>query len=119
MSVRSTNSQVLRKIRHTRIRSRVHGSAERLRLSVSRSIQHVYAQVINDETGRTLAAVHDSEVKGDQLSKTAIAHEVGLLLAQKAKTLGLSKVVFDRGGFRYHGRVKAEAEGARKGGLQF
>ena len=119
MSVRSKNSKVLRQARHVRIRARVRGSEARVRLSVSRSLQHLYAQLINDDSGRTLAAVHDSEIKDAKLTKTERALAVGKLLAAKAVKQGINKVVFDRGGFRYHGRVKAVAEGARAGGLQF
>lgn len=119
MSVLLKTKLEKRQARHRRVRSLVKGQEARLRLSVSRSLQHVYAQLINDETGVTVAAVHDHEIKGEKLTKTARAEAVGKLLAEKAKAKGATKVVFDRGGFRYHGRVKAVAEGARAGGLQF
>jgi len=119
MSVRSKNSKVLREARHARIRSRVRGTEARLRLAVSRSLKHIYVQLINDDTGRTLVAAHDNEIKDAKLTKTNKALAVGKLLAEKAVKKGVTKVVFDRGGFRYHGRVKAVAEGARAGGLQF
>lgn len=103
--------------RHVRVRKMVEGSAERPRLAVYRSLKHIYAQVIDDTTGRTLAAASDLALgdgkKGDR------ANEVGKLVAQRAKEAGITRVVFDRAGFRYHGRVKAVADGAREGGLEF
>ncbi len=119
MSVRFSSRAAVRGARHLRVRAKVRGTAERLRLSVFRSLKYVYAQIINDETGRTMVSAHDKEIKGAKLTKMARAEAVGKLLAEKAKTKGITKVVFDRGGFRYHGRVKAVAEGARAGGLQF
>lgn len=119
MSVLFKTKLQKRQARHRRVRAQVQGDEARLRLSVSRSLKHVYVQLINDETGRTVAAVYDLEIKGEKLTKMARAEAVGKLLAEKAKAKGISKVVFDRGGFRYHGRVKAVAEGARAGGLQF
>ena len=112
-----------RKIRHLRIRARVVGTAQRPRLAVFRSLNHIYAQVIDDTTGRTLAAV-DSRA-ADFRSKTkaggnvAAAKIVGELLAARAKAAGISQVVFDRGGYQYHGRVKALADAARAAGLGF
>ena len=103
--------------RHRRVRGRITGTAERPRLAVFRSNTVVYAQVIDDEKGHTLAAA-DSRVAavGD---KTAKAKATGLLVAERAKAAGITNVVFDRGGFLYHGRVKALADGAREGGLEF
>jgi large subunit ribosomal protein L18 len=106
--------------RHRRVRGKVRGSAERPRLLVFRSNRGVFAQLIDDDTGRTLAAASWLELpksfKGD---KTEQAAEVGKRLAQAAKKAGVESVVFDRGGYLYHGRVKALAEGAREGGLSF
>ena len=112
-----------RKIRHLRIRTRVIGTAERPRLAVFRSLNHIYAQVIDDTSGRTLAAVDsrapDFRQKVKAGGNVAAAKIVGELLAQRAKAHGITQVVFDRGGYQYHGRVKALAEGAREGGLVF
>jgi large subunit ribosomal protein L18 len=106
--------------RHRRVRGKVRGSAERPRLLVFRSNRGVFGQLIDDDTGRTLAAASWLELpksfKGD---KTEQAAEVGKRLAQAAKKAGVESVVFDRGGYLYHGRVKALAEGAREGGLSF
>ena len=103
--------------RHVRVRKRVEGSGERPRLAVYRSLKHIYAQVIDDTTGRTLAAASDLSL-GDG-KKGERAAEVGKLVAQRAKDAGITRVVFDRAGFRYHGRVKAVADAAREGGLEF
>jgi large subunit ribosomal protein L18 len=116
MSVKTVEQARTR--RHKRIRGRLAGTAERPRVSVYRSNRSIYAQAIDDVTGTTLVAVRSSEVDptGD---KTAVAGRVGLLLAERAKAKGIVAVVFDRSGYLYHGRVKALAEGAREGGLQF
>jgi large subunit ribosomal protein L18 len=108
-----------RRRRHRRVRGRVTGSAERPRLSVARSNKRIYAQLIDDERGHTVAAAgsHEGALRG--LSKGEAAGEVGKLLAERAKGAGVSRVVFDRGGYKYHGRVRALAEGAREGGLEF
>ena len=107
--------------RHARLRKQVTGTAERPRLAVYRSLTHIYAQVIDDGQGRTLVAASDVEkaLRGGTGNKTERAKAVGTAVAQKAKGAGVSKVVFDRGGNRYHGRVKALAEAAREAGLQF
>ncbi len=109
--------------RHRRVRRKIGGTPERPRLSVFRSLNHIYAQIIDDVAGRTLVAASttDAEVKGqvDGKNKTAEAEVVGRVLAGRAKDKGISSVVFDRGGYLYHGRVKALAEGARGAGLQF
>jgi large subunit ribosomal protein L18 len=112
-----------RTLRHLRIRRKVIGSAERPRLAVFRSGGHIYAQLIDDATGRTLAAA-DSRSKAfrERMPRTgnaAAAKAVGELLAERARARGIQQVVFDRGGYQYHGRVKALAEGARAGGLVF
>jgi large subunit ribosomal protein L18 len=107
-----------RKRRHRRVRGKVSGSAERPRLAVSRSNLRIYAQLIDDDRGHTLAAAgsHEAALKG--LPKGEAATEVGKLLAERARAAGVERVVFDRGGYKYHGRVRALADGAREGGLQ-
>jgi large subunit ribosomal protein L18 len=114
---------VARNRRRARVRARVRGTDVRPRLSVFRSNRHIYAQVITDESGRTLLAVstQSPELRG-QLKRSgdvAAAKEVGLLLARRCREKGITRVVFDRNGFLYHGRVRAVAEGAREGGLEF
>jgi large subunit ribosomal protein L18 len=108
-----------RQRRHRRVRGRVAGTAERPRLSVARSNKRIYAQLIDDERGHTLAAAgsHESALRG--LAKGDAAGEVGKLLAERGREAGVSRVIFDRGGYKYHGRVKALADGAREGGLEF
>lgn len=105
---------------HERIRQRVRGAGQRPRLAVFRSLGHIYAQVIDDERGHTLAAASsnekDSEITGGNV---AGAKAVGRLIAERAKNKGIGKVVFDRGGYLYHGRVKALADAAREAGLEF
>jgi large subunit ribosomal protein L18 len=103
--------------RRRRVRAKVRGSAERPRISVFRSNRGISAQLIDDDSGRTLAAVNWTESDLRPLDPTAQAQKVGELLAQRAQAAGVSVAVFDRGGYRYHGRVKALAEGAREGGL--
>ncbi len=109
--------------RHRRVRKFITGTPERPRLNVFRSEAEIYAQVIDDVAGRTLAAAssidHELRAKVAGLKKTEQAQLVGELVARRAKEKGISQVVFDRGGFRYIGRVKALADGARKGGLEF
>lgn len=117
----STEKQ-LRRLRVKRgIRKRIYGTPERPRLTVFRSNSHIYAQIIDDTQGKTLVAFSSntkamSEHTG---TKTEISMQVGKLLAEKASALGVSKIVFDRNGFKYHGRVKALAEGVREGGIIF
>lgn len=112
-----------RKIRQIRVRKNVSGTAERPRLNVFRSLAEIYAQVIDDESGTTLVSASsiDAELrpKMDGLKKIDQAALVGKSIAERAKAKGVTKVVFDRGGFRYSGRVKALADGAREGGLEF
>lgn len=112
-----------RKRRHLRVRKKVFGTPERPRLSVYRSLKHMYAQIIDDTRGHTLvsASTLDPELRGKlaQTGNVEAAREVGRVLAQRAKSAGIEKVVFDRGGNLYHGRVAALAEGAREGGLDF
>jgi large subunit ribosomal protein L18 len=105
--------------RHRRIRGKVVGSAERPRLAVARSNKRIYAQLIDDARGHTLAAAGSHEADLRDLAKGPAANEVGKLLAQRAKQAGVEQVVFDRGGYKYHGRVKSLADGAREGGLEF
>ena len=105
--------------RHRRVRGRVQGSAARPRLAVFRSSKGIYAQVIDDDAGVTLAAASTLQLGGASGTKSDKAAEVGKLVAQRAREAGVAKVVFDRGGYLYHGRVKALADGAREGGLEF
>jgi large subunit ribosomal protein L18 len=106
---------------HDRIRLRVRGSEERPRLAVFRSLKHIYAQVIDDRKGYTLAAASSGEKKSGVSNggNLAGAKEVGKLIADRAKAKGVKKVVFDRGGYLYHGRIKALADAAREAGLEF
>ena len=110
-------------MRHARVRRKIGGTSERPRLSVYRSLNHVYAQVIDDSQGVTIASASSLEnaIKSqmDSKRKVDVAELVGSLVGERAKEKGVSQVVFDRGGYRYHGRVKALADAARKGGLVF
>ena len=106
-----------RERRHLRVRSKVAGTAERPRLVVYRSLKHIYAQLVDDARQRTLMTVSDLTVESGKKSERAT--EVGKTIAQKAKAAGITQVVFDRAGYRYHGRIKAVADGAREGGLEF
>ena len=110
-----------RQKRHERIRLRLSGSAERPRLAVFRSLNHIYAQVIDDTTGKTLAAASslEKELKTAGQKKTEEAKSVGRLIAERARSAGIERVVFDRAGFRYHGRIKSLADAARDAGLEF
>src|SRR5579875_2237398 len=105
--------------RRRRVRAKVHGTAERPRISVFRSNRGISAQLVDDVAGRTLAAVNWTESDLRTLSPMDQARQAGAALAQRAKAAGVQSAVFDRGGYQYHGRVKALAEGAREGGLQF
>lgn len=109
--------RVQREKRRKRLRRRIYGTAERPRLSVYRSNVHIYAQLVDDDEGNTLAAADSREV-GDAENRTEAARKVGELVAQRAKDADIETVVFDRGGNKYHGRVAALAEGARSGGLK-
>lgn len=108
-----------RQRRKTGLRKRIIGTSERPRLSVHRSNKHMYAQIIDDMSGRTLAAASTQSVEVAKGSDVGAAKEVGKALAEKAKAAGVELVTFDRSGFKYHGRVKAVAEGAREAGLKF
>jgi large subunit ribosomal protein L18 len=121
---RYTTREEKRRVRRYRIRKKVVGASERPRISVYRSLNHIYAQLIDDVGGRTLAMASDAlpEVAtrvGDGKGKVGRAKAVGMVLAERAKALGITRACFDRGGYLYHGRVKALAEGAREGGLEF
>jgi large subunit ribosomal protein L18 len=105
--------------RRRRVRAKVSGTAERPRISVFRSNRGVFAQLVDDDAGRTIAAVQWTEVELRSLKPMEQATEAGKLLASRAKAAGIDSAVFDRGGYQYHGRVKALAEGAREGGLTF
>ncbi len=121
--IRKPSRNELRKRRHRRVRKKVHGTPERPRLNVFRSLNHIYAQIIDDEAGVTLVAAstidRELRAKMEGLSKTEQAKLVGKALAERALAKGITKVVFDRGGYKYIGRVKALADGAREGGLEF
>ena len=109
-----------RKRRHKRVRAKISGTAKIPRLCVFRSNKHIYAQLIDDTQGKTLLSASDLEIKfKGKKTKTEKAFEVGKLIAKKAQEKKIQKIVFDRGGYKYHGRVKALAEGAREGGLKF
>jgi len=118
---RTKTSRAARVRRHERVRKTVEGTAGRPRLAVYRSLTHIYAQVIDDERGHTLAAASDTEsaLKDGKGTKTERAKAVGSAVARKAKAAGVTRVVFDRGGNKYHGRVKALADAARESGLEF
>ncbi|MBI5729411.1 MAG: 50S ribosomal protein L18 [Candidatus Magasanikbacteria bacterium] len=120
MATKSNND--IRQVRHARVRSRLRGTASTPRLSVFRGLKAVTAQLVDDTAGKTLCFVKSSDLKKiksseGQTGKVAAAYATGLALAEKAKALGITKAVFDRGGYSYHGRVAAVAEGARAGGL--
>ena len=114
------DARKLRVVRHRRVRNKVFGTAERPRLCVFRSLKGIYAQVIDDGRGHTLAQASSSELDASNATpKTAASEAVGKLVAERAIAAGVSAVVFDRGGYRFHGRVKALADAAREGGLKF
>ena len=110
--------------RKKRVRAKLFGTAERPRLSVFRSLNRIYAQIINDEKGKTLVSINNKDIKEQKAQKNLkgkilVAYNTGLMIANKAKEKGINQVVFDRGSYAYHGRVKSLAEGAKKGGLKF
>ncbi len=122
MSNAIRNQHEARRRRHRRVRKKIRGTAERPRLAVYRSNRHIVAQVIDDRSGRTIAAAASTEaaVRSDGSTGTvSAAGRVGTLLAERAKDAGVTKVVFDRGGFQYHGRIAALADAARAAGLEF
>jgi large subunit ribosomal protein L18 len=104
--------------RHKRVRAKIKGDLKKPRLCVFRSNTHIYAQLIDDEKGKTIISVNDLDLKAKE-KKIDISKKIGIMLAQKAKEKKIENVVFDRGGYKYHGRIKALAEGAREGGLKF
>ncbi len=108
--------QELRQRRHLRVRKVLNGTAERPRLVVFRSLKHITAQIVDDTTGRTILTVTDIKFDGKKSEKSTL---VGRQVAERAKAAGITRVVFDRAGYQYHGRVKAVADGAREGGLEF
>jgi large subunit ribosomal protein L18 len=117
------DSKAIRKIRHRRVRQKVTGTISRPRLCIFRSLNHIHAQLIDDSRGQTLVSMStlDTQMRGktNGMVKTKEAEAVGTLLAERALNKGIKQVVFDRGGYKYHGRVKALAEAARKAGLEF
>ena len=121
--VRKLSRDLHRRRVHQRVRTRVTGTPERPRLCVYRSLEHIYAQVIDDRSGRTIVSASsvDKETKKNLKGggNIASAKAVGKIIAERAKAAGVAKVVFDRGGYKYHGRVKALADAAREAGLQF
>lgn len=120
--MKTLSKEQSRKRRHFRVRSRVTGTAERPRLNVFRSLRGMYAQLIDDTTGTTIASANTKTVTGDageRTGKVAKGYLLGKALAEAAKAKNIDKAVFDRGGYKYHGRVQAVADGARDGGLQF
>jgi large subunit ribosomal protein L18 len=121
MSDKSKQKRVGRTRRHARVRKHVVGTAERPRLAVFRSNRHVVAQVIDDSAGATVASAStlEADLRSEGTSNVAAAAKVGALVAERAKAAGIERVVFDRGGFRYHGRVAALADAARDAGLEF
>ncbi len=120
---RARNGKARRIARHARVRRKVAGTSDRPRLSVFRSLHHIYAQVIDDTRGVTLASASslESELRSDRngQKKAEVSKRVGALVAERARSNGIQSVVFDRGGYKYHGRVKALADAAREGGLAF
>ena len=117
----STRRRIARARRHARLRKNIRGTAETPRLVVHRSSRHMSAQIIDDTVGRTLAAAStlDADIRGVEGDKKSRSAKVGELIAARAKDAGIEQVVFDRGGYQYHGRVAALAEAAREGGLKF
>lgn len=107
------------KRRKHRTRVKIKGTAQRPRLSVFRSLKHIYAQIIDDEKGQTLVAASDRDLSAKFDKRETIAYETGKILAKRALEKKIKKIVFDRGGYKYHGRIKALAEGVREGGLEF
>lgn len=119
--LKKVSSNIKRQKRQQRIRQNIKGTPERPRLNVYRSLNHIYAQVIDDLAGKTLVSASSLELKEklDSTGNKAAAREVGKLVAEKAKEQGIENVVFDRGGYLYHGRIKELADGARENGLKF
>jgi large subunit ribosomal protein L18 len=122
---RTSRRETQRVRRHLRVRRKVVGTAERPRLAVHRSLKHIQAQLVDDTSGKVLMGISTTSPElvklrgGDEHDKTALSREAGKQMAEKARSAGIEAVVFDRGGYLYHGRVAAFAEGAREGGLKF
>ena len=117
--INKPGSNVARLRRHARVRKNISGTAERPRLCVFRSASHIYAQLIDDVAGKTLVSASTLEAKMENGGNKEAAHAIGKLIAEKAIAAGIKQVVFDRGGYIYHGRVASLADGAREGGLEF
>jgi large subunit ribosomal protein L18 len=117
--ITQTKRNEIRQIIHRRIRAKLGGTAERPRLNIYRSMNHIYAQVIDDQKGETLVSVSSIAMKLKTGGNVAAAKEIGKAVAEKSVAKGIKKVVFDRGGYLYHGRVKALADAAREAGLEF
>jgi large subunit ribosomal protein L18 len=117
--ITQTQRNEIRKRIHTRIREKLSGTTERPRLNVYRSLNHIYAQVIDDQKGETLASASTLQLKLKTGGNVAAAKEIGKAVAEKAVAQGIRRVVFDRGGYLYHGRIKALADAAREAGLEF
>jgi len=119
MATKETVKQFIKERRRIRVRAKISGTKARPRLNVFRSLKHVYAQLIDDQARKTLVSASDAELKDSKGKKADKAQKVGELIAQKAAKAGIKEAVFDRAGYKFHGRVKAIAEGARSGGLKF
>jgi len=117
--ITKTKRNEIRQRIHSRIRAKLAGTGERPRLNVYRSLNHIYAQVIDDQKGETLVSASTLEMKAKTGGNIALAKEIGKAVAEKAVKHGIKKVVFDRGGYLYHGRIKALADAAREAGLEF
>lgn len=113
------NRQTLRKRRHRRVRARVSGTASKPRLNVFRSLTNIYVQIIDDQKGTTLVSASTKEIKDKKMNKKDAAAEVGRIIANKAQAAGIKEVAFDRGGYKYHGRIQSLADAARSAGLKF
>ena len=120
VSIKGKGKNAARRRRHARVRKRIQGTAARPRLVVNRSARHIFAQVINDEAGVTLvsASTMEADLRALEAEKTEKARKVGEMIAQRAEDAGVTQVVFDRAGHKYHGRIAAVADGAREGGLK-
>ena len=120
VSIKGKGKSAARRRRHARVRKRIHGTAARPRLVVNRSARHIFAQVIDDDAGVTLfsASTMEADLRALEAEKSDKAHKVGEIIAQRADNAGVTQVVFDRAGHKYHGRIAAVAEGAREGGLK-
>jgi len=119
MANKETAKKQNRQRRKGRVRAKVFGTAKKPRLNVFRSLKHIFVQLIDDQKGKTLVSAKDAEIKDAKVKKAEVAFKIGELIASKAKKLGIEYAVFDKSGYKYHGRVKAIADGARKGGLIF